>query len=202
METGERPHRVGDLGAGTCRRRCPAAPTTPSVPEVCGDGQVELAVAVEVARHDGRMVRSRRVADLGLEGAVAVAQQHRYCRHRSSADGQVEPAVAVEVARHQDRMERRSHRVLVSGSWKVPSPLPSSTDDAVGVELATARSSRPSPLKSPATSADGTEPHRVVDLGSGRCRRRCPAAPRRRRSRRWRRPGRAAVAVEVARHDG
>ena len=68
---------------------------------VVGDGQVGAAVAGEVARHDGVWTGPHRVGDLGLEGAVAVAQQHRH--------------VVVE-----------------------PS-------------LATARSGRPSPLKSPAT---------------------------------------------------
>ena len=36
-----------------------------------------MAVAVEVARHDGVGHRPDRVGDLGLERAVAVAQQHR-----------------------------------------------------------------------------------------------------------------------------
>ena len=42
-----------------------------------------------------------RVSDLGLERAVAVAQQHRdTCVVELFGDGQVELAVAVEVARH------------------------------------------------------------------------------------------------------
>ena len=57
-----------------------------------------------------------RVCDLGLERPVAVAQQHRIQR------------VATEVS-------------------------------------ATARSRWPSPLKSPATMARGSDPHRVGDLG-------------------------------------
>ena len=76
-----------------------------------GDGQVEVAVAGEVPRHDGDRVRPDRVGDLGLERAVAVAQQHRDRRRdRSVGDGQVEVAVAVEVPRH-DRDRARPHRV-------------------------------------------------------------------------------------------
>ena len=45
---------------------------------VVDDGQVEPAVAIEITRHDGVGVRPDRVGDLGLEGAVAVAQQHRH----------------------------------------------------------------------------------------------------------------------------
>ena len=51
--------------------------------------------------------------------------------------------------------------------WNVPSPLPSSTDDRAVVSSvsATARSSWPSPLKSPATMAVGSDPDRVGDRG-------------------------------------
>ena len=45
--------------------------------------------------------------------------------------------------------------------WNVPSPLPSSTDTVVvDAEFATARSMRPSPVKSPATIASGRTPPR------------------------------------------
>ena len=87
-------------------------------------------------------------------------------------------------------------------SWKVPSPLPSNTDTSLEPSLATARSVRPSPLKSPATRARGASPaayrHLVLEgavavaqqhrhvvgaaVGDGQVG--------------------AAVAVEVARHDG
>ena len=90
---GLRPDRVGDLGlerpvavAQQHRHACRS-----SRHRVVGDGQVEPAVAVEVTRHDGVRVRPDRVGDLGLERAVAVAQQHR---HRVAVDfvgdGQVE----------------------------------------------------------------------------------------------------------------
>ncbi len=41
------------------------------------DGEVEAAVAGEVARHDRAWGQRQRVLNRGLEGAVAVAQQHR-----------------------------------------------------------------------------------------------------------------------------
>ena len=41
-----------------------------------------------------------RVGDLGLERAVAVAQQHRHRVVAAVGDGQVEAAVAGEVTRH------------------------------------------------------------------------------------------------------
>ena len=73
--------------------------------ERVGDGQVELAVAVEVARHDARMGRPHRVRDLGLEGAVAVAQQDRTTVSVVTVgDGQVELAVAIEVPRHDGEL--------------------------------------------------------------------------------------------------
>ena len=44
--------------------------------------QVEPTIAGEVTGHDGARIAPHGVGDLGLERAVAVAQQHR---HRSSA---------------------------------------------------------------------------------------------------------------------
>ena len=56
--------------------------------------------------------RPDRVGDLGLERAVAVAQQHRHVvRPIVVGDGQVEAAVAGEVARHdRDRADPRPRR--------------------------------------------------------------------------------------------
>ena len=65
-----------------------------------GDGQVGAAVAGEVARHDGVGAGPHRVGHLGLERAVAVAQQHRHVVASRVGDGQVGAAVAGEVARH------------------------------------------------------------------------------------------------------
>ena len=68
------------------------------------------AVAREVTRHDRTGVRPHGVSDLGLEGAVAVAQAAPTpCRARVG-DGQVELAVAGEVARH-DRVRVVPHGV-------------------------------------------------------------------------------------------
>ena len=76
-----------------------------------GDGQVDMAVAGEVARHDGVWVRPDRVSDLGLERAVAIAQQHRHRRVVVHVgDGQVEMAIAGEVTRH-DAVGSRPDRV-------------------------------------------------------------------------------------------
>ena len=76
-----------------------------------GDGQVGAAVAVEVPRHEGAWPVPRRVPHLVLEGAVAVAQQHRHVVGAVVGDGQVGAAVAVEVPRHE-------------GVWRGPRRVP------------------------------------------------------------------------------
>ena len=65
----------------------------------------------------------------------------------------------------------------VSGGWNVPSPLPSSTDtvpvpgmirfpsESKVLLFVTARSSRPSPVKSPATERVWLVPRRVLPCG-------------------------------------
>ena len=70
---------------------------------------------------------TRRVRHLVLEGAVAVAQQHRHVVGAVVGDGQVGAAVAVEVPRHEGDLARSPPRT-VTWFWKVPSPLPSNTD--------------------------------------------------------------------------
>ncbi len=63
-------------------------------------GQVEAAVAVEIARDQGeRAPTPAAMCDRGLKRAVAVAQEHRDIVGVGVGDGQVEMAVA-EVARH------------------------------------------------------------------------------------------------------
>ena len=149
---------------------------------VVGDGQVGAAVAVEVPRHEGVWRGPRRVPHLVLEGAVAVAQQHRHVVGVVVGDGQVGAAVAVEVPRHEGdwRGPRRVPHLVLEGAVAVAQQH----RHVVGVvELATARSVRPSPLKSPATRAFGDRPRRgsaetvwwLASMWSSRCRR-----PRRR----------------------
>src|SRR6266480_3035703 len=46
----------------------------------------------------------------------------------------------------------------VRAGWKVPSPLPSSTETSPEFQLAAARSSLPSPLKSPTVTEVGRDP--------------------------------------------
>src|SRR5262249_9337823 len=66
-----------------------------------GDGQVEVAVPVEVARYHRAWSRPHGVGNLGLEGAITVDQQDRHGVVKGVGDGQVEVAIAVEVTRHQ-----------------------------------------------------------------------------------------------------
>ena len=93
-----------------------------------------------------------RVGDLGLERAVAVAQQHRHACRSLVGDGQVEVAVAGEVPRHDARPGCDPDRV---GDRGLERAVAVAQQDRDGVEpsLATARSSWPSPVKSPATMA-------------------------------------------------
>ena len=188
MASGIGPHGVGDLvleGAVAVAQQHRHG----VVALVC-DGQVGAAVAVEVPRHKGDWVGPHGVGDLGLEGAVAVAQQHRHGVVARVGDGQVGAAVAGEVPRH-DGIWLGPHGVGRPGSGRCRRRCPATPTRRRSSRLATARSVRPSPLKSPATRASGLVPHGVGRPGSGRCRRRCPATPTRRWSRRWRRPGRS-----------
>jgi hypothetical protein len=73
-----------------------------------GDGQIEIAVTVEIPRHqDTHWITiisdvggrgADRVEPWGLEAAVTVAQQHGDITRASVCDHQVELAIAVEVA--------------------------------------------------------------------------------------------------------
>ena len=67
---------------------------------VC-DGEVGAAVAGEVPRHDGIWLGPHGVGDLVLEGAVAVAQEHRHVVGAGVGDGEVGASVAGEVPRHK-----------------------------------------------------------------------------------------------------
>ncbi len=113
-------------------------------------GEVGSAVAGEVPGND-EWDRSNRVSDLGLEGAVAVAQQDGTAS--DVGHGQVEPAVPAEVPYREGTSIPAA---TVSAGWKVPSPLARSISTPCWSH--TARSVRPSPLKSPATMSDGSDP--------------------------------------------
>ena len=148
---GDRPHCVSDLGpegavavaqehrhrAVAQRHRTTAAAVPPSGRRAAigvGDGEVEMAVAREVTRHNRVGGRPHGVSDLGPECAVAVAQQHRHravaqrfpttaavprpaavppARRRATigvGDGEVEMAVAGEVTR-DNRIGGRPHGI-------------------------------------------------------------------------------------------
>ena len=123
-----------------------------------GGGQVEAAVASEVARHDGGWVGPDRIGDRGLESTVAVAQQHGDVVGIIVGHGQVDVAVTREVTGNDGPWVRPS-RVLDRGLEGAVAVAQEHRDFArIGagdvVELAepaTARSSLPSPLNSPAT---------------------------------------------------
>src|SRR5262249_44043162 len=66
---------------------------------VVGDGEVLVAVAVEVADEDLGRIRSRRKRPADAEPAAAVAEEHRHVVRPETRDDEVHAAVAVEVAR-------------------------------------------------------------------------------------------------------
>src|SRR5437660_165597 len=51
---------------------------------------------------------------------------------------------------------------MVGPAWKVPSPLPSSTEMVLSLRLATTKSGLPSPLKSPTATKAGASPTREL----------------------------------------
>ena len=134
-----------------------------------------FAVAVEVRDAQRHRSSADREVHRGLEGAVAVAQQHADGVAPGVGHGQVELAVAVEVP-HRHGARRGPGGEVDGAAAKVPLPLPSSTLTLSLPALATARSGLPSPLKSPTATEIGRVPGGEVDGGLRRCRRRCPAA--------------------------
>ena len=109
----------------------PSSTDTRIADRLIGDGQVERPSPVKspATMPAGLPARPRQIVTAGCEGAVAVAQQHRDRRCR----------LAVATARSSwpsplksPATDRRLTRVslwrrLIAG-WKVPSPLPSSTE--------------------------------------------------------------------------
>ena len=97
------------------------------IPGAVDDQDIVGAVAVDVG-HQGRGMRSRGELAGVRERAVAVAQQDRHVVG-SSWRWPGRCAVAVEVTRTR-AIGHGPHRVGTWG-WKVPSPLPSSTDTSL-----------------------------------------------------------------------
>src|SRR5262249_31943182 len=123
-----------------------------------GHGQVRDTVAAEVShrQRDGR--RAGREAGAVLEGAVAVAQEHG---HRAAADvigdRKVELTVAVEV------LHAHGAGIGAGGvaAWSLEGAVAVARKTCTVPELtslATARSGRPSPLKSATTTDEGLVP--------------------------------------------
>ena len=90
-----------------------------------------LPSPVKSPAHEGTWPEPRRVPHLVLEGAVAVAQQHRHVVGEVVGDGQVGQAIAiaVEVSRHEALGPNPA--AYRAWFWKVPSPLPSNTDTSL-----------------------------------------------------------------------
>ena len=114
----------------------------------------------DVERGGTRVDRDRGLEGAGLAGdALAVEDVAG-----GIEDQDVRGAIAIDVG--HDRWSVSRDGGDFPGSEKVPSPLPSSTDTLLTKsKCATARSVRPSPLKSPATMASGPDPDGVGDLG-------------------------------------
>ena len=153
-----RPDRVGDLGLE--RPVAVAEQHRDRVGAYVGDGEVEPAVAIEVTRDDRAGRDPTASVTVGLERAVAVAQQHRHgagvdVRARVF-DGEIEAAVALEVACH-DGVWVRPHGVVGWGLERAVAVAQQHRHRVVS-RVATARSTWPSPLKSPATMASGPGP--------------------------------------------
>ena len=138
---------------GDCLRRleCPVAVAQQYLhATLVADGEVEPPVAVEITRHNTFWKRPNDVRLRCLECAVALVQQHRDVVVVEVCRGQVEAAVAGEVSGYQ--IICVDSRLDDLRAWNVPSPLPSSMEMSPKGWLVTARSRRPSPVKSPATS--------------------------------------------------
>src|SRR5262249_40107469 len=83
--------------------------------EEIGHGEVQDAVAVEIACEDGVRFASGGEVAGGLQGAVAVAQQHAHAAGiREVGDGQVRNAIAVEIAYYHGNRTRAG----VEAQWR------------------------------------------------------------------------------------
>src|SRR5207249_1732500 len=96
------------------------APVTKSWFAVVGHGEVGHPVAVEIARGDGHGTLASPEGQWRLEGAIAVAQQHRDGASRPQVgDRQIRMPVAVEVAHGQGSGARAGRE----GDWLLEGPM-------------------------------------------------------------------------------
>ena len=124
-----------------------------------GDGQVEVSVAGEVARHDrvrgrtdswDRASQRDRLARAWNVPSPLPRRMVTGARCTRSATARSMLPVAGEVAR-DDAHTGRPATGIGGRLWNVPSPLPRRMETSSRLGSATARSVRPSPLKSAAT---------------------------------------------------
>ena len=115
---------------------------------VAADGEVELAIAVEVGHAaENRFVQTNMFRT--VEAAVAVSQKHAHRAALEIGCNQIELPVAVQVPDDDDAGFAAGG--VVNGPLERTATLPSSTLTPPSRELwATARSMLPSPLKSAA----------------------------------------------------
>src|SRR5207249_11655663 len=94
------------------------APVTKSWFAVVGHGEVGHPVAVEIARGDGHSTLASPEGQWRLEGAIAVAQQHRDGANRPQVgDREIRLSIAIEVV-HSDR---RWNIDCSGGQWRLES---------------------------------------------------------------------------------
>ena len=132
----------GDIGARAQERRHgPGA--------VIGDEEVGDAISVQISGGDGSLIVQALPAgicrDRVAEGAIPVTERY------PGVEGQIQPAIPVEITDGDRPGQGPGNRVCAETNAP-PSVLrrtPSSE------ELATTRSGRPSPLKSPIATASG-----------------------------------------------
>ena len=148
------------MGASKCRcRRRRAAHRKRTHGSAVGEGQIQLAVAVEVAARCRRAYSQGNHQDGEAEKlplplpvrsvTVAPRRRSRCWRRRDQL------AVAVEIAKGQGDRIGSDGDSRWARKRPVPSPRIPTIPEVVLFAFATARSSRPSPLKSPTATAAG-----------------------------------------------
>ena len=121
-----------------------------------GGGQIEAAIAIEVAHRDGERIGSHpeRPGRPGRCHRPGPAEWTR-CRH-DIGRGQIQAAIAIEVAHRDGDRKRLPPHVL--GGLEGAIALAQQDRHGVGQTLAVARSRRPSALKSPTVTERGLLP--------------------------------------------